>query len=52
MAWLINEILELGGNTAVDSQRPAIMPVDIRIAVVNDRELLNIFKYCRVFWKG
>ena len=50
--WLISETLEMAGNSAKDSHRPAIMPVDIRIALSNDLDLLNIFKYSKMFWKG
>lgn len=52
LAFLIGEVLELASNGAKDSYRGNIMPVDVRIAVRNDAELLSAFKYSRVYWDG
>lgn len=52
LAFLIGEVLELASNEAKDSYRSNIMPVDVRIAVGNEAQLLSAFKYSRVYWDG
>ena len=52
LAFLLGEVLEIASNVARDSERSKIMPVDVRIAVCNDPELLSAFKFSRVYWNG
>lgn len=48
--WILGEILELSRNSATDSQRPCIVPYDIRLSAFYDRELLGLLERSRTFW--
>uniref|UniRef100_A0A0G4HUD4 Uncharacterized protein n=1 Tax=Chromera velia CCMP2878 TaxID=1169474 RepID=A0A0G4HUD4_9ALVE len=50
MLFVLGEILELSGNCMRDFSRPVMMPVDIRMSICNDNELLLLVKSCRSFW--
>ena len=50
--YLLLEILCLSTNASLDNYRDKLVPADIRLATVNDNDLLCAFGYSRVFWKG
>jgi hypothetical protein len=52
IAFLLSEVLELANNCSIDNGRSKLVPVDIRLAVFNYVDMLALFKYSRVFWKG
>jgi hypothetical protein len=52
ITYLLSQVLERVSKTSEDCGRSAIVPEDIRIAVIHDREFRNMFKYSTVFWKG
>ncbi|KAM3532859.1 hypothetical protein MY4038_003865 [Beauveria bassiana] len=53
MEWLCGEMLELAGNSAMDHCRNgAIVPLDIRLSIRNDEELVAMVGCSRVYWMG
>ncbi|KAM3552186.1 hypothetical protein MY1884_007332 [Beauveria asiatica] len=53
MEWLCGEILELAGNSAMDHWRNgAIVPLDIRLGIRNDQDLMAAVGCSRVYWMG
>ncbi|KAM3442127.1 hypothetical protein MY4824_001139 [Beauveria thailandica] len=51
--WLCGEILELAGNSAIDHWRNgAIVPLDIRLGIRNDQDLMAAVGCSRVYWMG
>lgn len=50
--YLLMELLEQVTITSLDSYHSQLVPVDIRLSVRNNDELLNLFKYSKVFWRG
>ena len=52
LTYIITELMELGQNAARDSGRDRMVPYDFRISTFNDRELLDILQYSKVYWEG
>jgi hypothetical protein len=52
MAFMFSEVVELSGNGAIDSYRSGIVPTDVRITIIMDKELFVKLQYSRVYWKG
>ncbi|KAL2862793.1 uncharacterized protein BJX67DRAFT_385268 [Aspergillus lucknowensis] len=52
VAYMLEEVFELANNHSRDCRRPKILPWDIRIAVFNDPELLDLLKFSKVYWEG
>jgi len=50
LKFLLAEVLELANNCSRDHARKVLLPLDIRLAVVRDPELLALFSGCRPFW--
>ncbi|PQK10531.1 hypothetical protein BB8028_0002g08520 [Beauveria bassiana] len=51
--FLCGEMLELAGNSAMDHCRNgAIVPLDIRLSIRNDEELMAMVGCSRVYWMG
>eukprot|EP00977_Amphora_coffeiformis_P021416 scaffold9307_cov166-Amphora_coffeaeformis.AAC.3 len=51
MMYLLEEILELAGNCALDNGRNMLVPSDIRIAIINDEQFCEEnLNRSQVFW--
>jgi histone H3/H4 len=48
--YIISEVLELASCCSIDCGRRRIVPLDIRLSIFNDEELMHAFQYCKVFW--
>lgn len=52
VVFVFTELLELTIRTAIDNHRVSIVPSDIRLALVIDKQLLSVFKRSKMFWHG
>lgn len=52
VTFLVTEMMEEAQNSAKDSYRDRMVPADFRITIFNDRELLELFQYSKVYWEG
>ena len=52
MVYVMTEVLELAGMMAIGNHHVNIVPSDIRTAVFNDKDLVVLFRLCKIFWYG
>lgn len=52
VSFLVTEITGEAQNAAKASWRDRMVPSDLRISIFNDRELLALFQYSKVYWEG
>lgn len=52
VAYLAKEVLELANNCRRDHAVSAMVPSHMRLAVMNDEALLDMFKFSKVYWYG
>jgi len=52
MVFILTEVLEFAGRTAIDNHHTNIVPGDIRSAVFYDKGLVPLFRLCKMFWYG